>query len=144
MLESVSMFTFYRIAIIYKRTKTKKLHLGPLPYYKKLYLPSILHLTLIRCNSLAINALLSVRCCQIHLHKPTRILHTPHAATRHRHGRKMSRHRGTEKSVAPTDSPTSPWRKLHRIRQNRLRGSGVGCVRCMQGSVRYFEIILHS
>ena len=144
MLESVSMFTFYRIAIIYKRTKTKKLHLGPLPYYKKLYLPSILHLTLIRCNSLAINALLSVRCCQIHLHKPTRILHTPHAATRHRHGRKMSRHRGTEKSVAPTDSPTSPWRKLHRIRQNRLRGSGVGCVRCVQGCVRYFEIILHS
>ena len=144
MLESVSMFTFYRIAIIYKRTKTKKLHLGPLPYYKKLYLPSILHLTLIRCNSLAINALLSVRCCQIHLHKPTRILHTPHAATRHRHGRKISRHRGTEKSVAPTDSPTSPWRKLHRIRQNRLRGSGVGCVRCVQGSVRCFEIILHS
>ena len=144
MLESVSMFTFYRIAIIYKRTKTKKLHLGPLPYYKKLYLPSILHLTLIRCNSLAINALLSVRCCQIHLHKPTRILHTPHAATRHRHGRKMSRHRGTEKSVAPTDFSTSPWRKSHRIRQNRLRGSGVRCVRCVQGSVRCFEIILHS
>ena len=143
MLESVSMFTFYRIAIIYKSTKTKKLHLGPLPYYKKLYLPSILHLTQIRCNSLIINVLLSVRCCQIHLHKPTRILHTPHAATRHRHGRKISRHRGTEKSVAPTDSPTSPWRKLHRIRQNRLRGSGVGCVRCVQGSVRCFEIILH-
>ena len=140
------MFAFYRIAIIYKRAKTKKLHLGPLPYYKNFTcrVSYILHLTLIRCNLLTINVLHSVRCCQIHLHKPTRILHTPHAATRHRHGRKISQHRETEKSVAPTDSPTSPWRKTHRIRQNRLRGNGVERVRCVQGSVRCFEIILHS
>ena len=71
-------------------------------------------------------------------------LHTPHAATRHKHGRLIPRHRGAEKSVAPTDSSTSLWRKNHRIRQNRLRGSVVGCVRCMQGCVRYFEIILHA
>ena len=32
------------------------------------YSPRILHLTLTHCNSLAINTLLSVRCCQIHLH----------------------------------------------------------------------------
>ena len=82
---------------------------------------------------------------------PTHILHTPHAATRHNTGgqyhgigRQISRHRGAEKSVAPTDFSTSLWRKPHRIRQNRLRGSGVGCVRCVQGCVRYFEIILHS
>ncbi|CDA42387.1 putative ADP-ribosylglycohydrolase [Prevotella sp. CAG:5226] len=40
-------------------------------------------------------------------------------------------HRGAEKSVAPTDYSTSLWRKIHRIHPNRLRGSGVGCVRCM-------------
>ena len=32
------------------------------------YSPRILHLTLTHCNSLAINTLLSVRCCQMHLH----------------------------------------------------------------------------
>ena len=75
---------------------------------------------------------------------PTHNLHTPHAATRHKHGRTVSRHRGAEMPVAPTDFSTSLWRKTHRIRQNRLHDSGVRCVRCMQGSVRYFEIILHS
>ena len=35
---------------------------------QKLYLPSILHLTLIRYNLLVINALLSVRYCKFHLH----------------------------------------------------------------------------
>ena len=62
-------------------------------------------------------------------------LHTPHAATRYKHGRIILRHRGAEKSVAPTDCSTSLWRKIQRIHPNRLRGSGVGCVRCMQGSV---------
>ena len=47
----------------------------------------------------------------------THNLHTPHAATRHKHGRLIPRHRGAEKSVAPTDSPTSLWCKTHRIRQ---------------------------
>ena len=82
--------------------------------------------------------------CKMLPNPPTHNLHNLHAATRHKHGRRILRHRGTEKSVAPTDSSTSLWRKIHRIRQNRLRGSVVGCVRCMQGSVRYFEIILHS
>ena len=47
---------------------------GSLLYYKYftilqiLYLPSILHLTLTRCNSLTVNALLSVRCYKFHLH----------------------------------------------------------------------------
>ena len=35
---------------------------------QKLYLPSILHLTLTHCNTLTINALLSVRCYKFHLH----------------------------------------------------------------------------
>ena len=75
---------------------------------------------------------------------PTRNLHDPHAATQHRHGRTVSRHRGAAKSVAPTDFSTSLWRITHRTRPNRLCGSGVRCVRCLQGCVRYFEIILHS
>ncbi len=64
---------------------------------------------------------------------PTRDLHNPHAATRHKHGRIVSQHREAEKSVAPTDCSTSLWRKTHRIRPNRLRDNGVWCVRCMQG-----------
>ena len=41
---------------------------GTFTILQKLYLSSILHLTLIRCNLLTINALRSVRCYQIHLH----------------------------------------------------------------------------
>ena len=81
--------------------------------------------------------------CKILQISPTRNLHNPHAATRHKYERTVSRHRGAEKSVAPTDCSTSLCRITHRIRPNRLRGSEVRCVRCMQGSVRYFEIILH-
>ena len=135
------MVTFHRTAIIYKRTKTKKWHLGPSTILQKLYLPCILHLTLTRCNTLTINTLLSVRYYKFHLHAT----YTPtHTATRHKHERAISQHRGAEKSVAPTDFSTSLWRKTRRIRPNRLQGSGVGCVRCVQGCVRYFEIILHS
>ena len=82
--------------------------------------------------------------CKILQNPLTRNLHNLHAATRYKHGRAILRHRGTEKSVAPTEISTSLWRKTRRIRTNRLRDSGEGCVRCMQGSVRYFEIILHS
>ena len=55
---------------------------------------------------------------------PTHNLHTTRAATRHKHGRTASRHRGTEKSVAPTDFSAPLCRITYRIRQNRLRGSG--------------------
>ena len=44
---------------------------------QKLYLPSILHLTLIRYNLLVINTLLSVRYCKFHLHT-TYTPYTPH------------------------------------------------------------------
>ena len=71
------MVTFHRKAIIYKRNKTKKLHLGPSTILQKLYLPCILHLTQTRCNSLAINTFLSVRCYWIHLHA-TCTTYTPH------------------------------------------------------------------
>ena len=51
---------------------------GTFTILQKLYMPSILHLTLIRCNSLIINTLLSVRCYQCHLHA-TYTTHTlPH------------------------------------------------------------------
>ena len=42
------------------------------------YTPSILHLTLIRCNSLVINALLSVRYYKFHLHATYTPLMLPH------------------------------------------------------------------
>ena len=48
--------------------------LGTFTILQKLYLPSILHLTLTRRNSLTINTLLSVRCCKFHLHTT----YTPH------------------------------------------------------------------
>ena len=107
------------------------MHLGLLPYYNNLlaeYLASYTNtLQLIDCQYFT-----QCKILQISL---AHNLHTPHAATRYKHGRIILRHRGAEKSVAPTDYSTSLWRKPHRIRPNRLRGSGVGCVRCMQGSV---------
>ena len=51
---------------------------GTFTILQKLYLPSILHLTLTRCNSLIINILLSVRCCQYHLHATYTTLTLPH------------------------------------------------------------------
>ena len=107
------------------------MHLGLLPYYNNLlaeYLASYTNtLQLIDCQYFT-----QCKILQISL---AHNLHTPHAATRYKHGRRILRHRGAEKSVAPTDCSTSLWRKIHRIHPNRLRGSGVGCVRCMQGSV---------
>ncbi len=107
------------------------MHLGLLPYYNNLlaeYLASYTNtLQLIDCQYFT-----QCKILQISL---AHNLHTPHAATRYKHGRRILRHRGAEKSVAPTDCSTSLWRKTHRIRPNRLRGSRVGCVRCMQGSV---------
>ena len=107
------------------------MHLGLLPYYNNLlaeYLASYTNtLQLIDCQYFTQ--------CKISQISLARNLHTPHAVTRHRYGRAISRHRGAETSVAPTDCSTSLWRIIHRIRPNRLRGSGVGCVRCMQGSV---------
>ena len=130
-----------RTVIIYKRSQDEKVALGTFYPSTTTYTPSILHLTLTHCNSLVTSTLLSVGYYKFHLHAT----YTPtHTATRHKHGRAISQHRGAEKSVAPTESPTSLWRKTHRIRPNRLGGRGVWCVRCMQGSVRYFGIILHS
>ena len=126
--------------VIYKRTKTRNLRLGLLPYYNNLHAEHLTSYT----NILQLIDYQHFTQCKMLPILPTRNLHNPHAATRHKHGRVISRHRGAEKSVAPTDCSTSLWRKIYRIHPNRLLGSGVGCVRCMQGSVRYFEIILHS
>ena len=55
---------------------------------QKLYLPSILHLTLMHCNTLIINALLSVRCYKFHLHASyttLTLLHGTNTEERH-HG----------------------------------------------------------
>ena len=103
------------------------MHLGLLPYYNNLlaeYLASYTNtLQLIDCQYFT-----QCKILQISL---AHNLHTPHAATWYKHGRRILQHRGAEKSVAPTDCSTSLWRIIHRIRPNRLRGSGVGCVRCM-------------
>ena len=48
---------------------------------QKLYMQSILHLTLIRYNSLIINTLLSVRCCQCHLHATYTPYTLPHGTS---------------------------------------------------------------
>ena len=89
------------------------MHLGLLPYYNNLlaeYLASYTNtLQLIECQYFT-----QCKILQIPL---AHNLHTPHAATRHKHGRAISQHRGAEKSVAPTDFSTSLWRMIHRIRQ---------------------------
>ena len=113
---------------------------GPLPYYKTLLAEYLTSYT----NVLQFIDYQHFTKCKMLPMSPTRNLHNLHAATRYKHGRTVSRHRGTEKSVAPTDFSMSLCRITHRIRPNRLRGGGVGCVRCMQESVRYFGIILHS
>ena len=48
---------------------------------RKLYLPSILHLTLIRYNSLTINTLLSVRYYHCHLHATYTTCTLPHGTS---------------------------------------------------------------
>ena len=50
-------------------------------YTTKTYTPSILHLTQIRCNSLIINILLSVRCCKFHLHATCTTYILPHGTS---------------------------------------------------------------
>ncbi len=45
------------------------------------YTPSILHLTLIHYNSLIINILLSVRCCQFYLHATYTTYMLPHCTS---------------------------------------------------------------
>ena len=111
-----------------------------LPYYNNLHTE---HLTSYTNASQFIDCqhLTECKILQIPL---TRNLHNLHAATRHKHGRAIARHRGAEMSVAPTDFSTSLWCNPRRIRPNRLCDRGEGCVRCMQGCVRYFDIILHS
>ena len=113
---------------------------GPLPYYNNLHAEHLTSYT----NMLQLIGYQYFTQCKILQIPPTHNLHNPHAATLHKHGRVIYRHRGAKKSVAPTDCSTSLWRKIHRIHPNRLRGSGVGSVRCMEESVRYFELILHS
>ena len=115
--------------VIYKRAKTRNLRLGLLLYYNNLHAEHLTSYT----NMLQLIGYQDFTQCKILRIPPTHNLHTPHAATRHKHGRVIPRHRGAEKSVAPTYCPTSLWRKIYCIHPNRLRGSGVWCVRCMQG-----------
>ena len=54
---------------------------GTFTILQKLYLRSILHLTLTRCNSLTVNTLFSVRCYQFHLHATYTTLMLPHGTS---------------------------------------------------------------
>ena len=72
---------------------------------QKLYLPSILHLTLTHCNTLTINALLSVRCYKFHLHASyttLTLLHGTNTEERH-HGI------GEQKSLLLRQIPLRPY-----------------------------------
>ena len=131
--DSVRMFTL-------KEPRRKSGTWDLLPYYNNLHTEYLASYT----NTLQLIDYQRFAECKMLQILPTHNLHTPHAATRHKHGSLIPRHRGAERSVAPTDFSTSLWCIPHRIRPNRLRDSGVGCVRCMQGSVRCFERILHS
>ena len=133
MLDSVRMFTL-------KGPRRKSGTWDLLPYYNILHTKYLASYT----NALQLTDYQHLAECKMLQILPTHNLHTPHAATRHKHGRLIPRHRGAEKSVAPTESSTSLWRIPHRIRPSQLRGNGVWSVRCMQECVRYFEIILHS
>ena len=66
MLESVCIFT--------SKVPRRKSYIWGIYLTTTSYTPNILHLTLIRCNSLIINALFSVRYYKIHLHTT----YTPH------------------------------------------------------------------
>ena len=123
-----------------KRCKTKKWYLRPLPYYNNLHAEHLTSYT----NTLQLIGYQYFNQCKMLQIPLTRNLHNLHAATRHKHGRRILRHRGTEKSVAPTEFSMPLWRIIYWIRPCWLRGSEVRCVRCMQGCVRYFETILHS
>ena len=133
MLDSVRMFTL-------KDPRRKSGTWDLLPYYNILHSEYLASYT----NTLQLTDYQRFDECKMLQILPTHNLHTPHAATRHKYGRLIPRHRGVEKSVAPTDFSMSLWCIVHRIRPNRLRDSGVGSVRYMQECVRYFEIILHT
>ena len=137
---SISSDTWIRSHVYVIASRRKSGTWDLLPYYNNLHAEHLTSYT----NTLQLIEYQYFAQCKILQILPTRFLHNPHAATRHTHGRITSWHRGTEKSVAPTDCSTSLWHKIHRIHPCRLHGSGVWCVRSMQGSVRYFEIILHS
>ena len=107
---------------------------------QKLYLPSILHLTLMRRNSLTINTLLSVRYYKCHLHSTYTTCTLPHGTStgEQYHGI------GEQKSLLlrliflrPCGVQSTEYDKIY-------CEAAEGCVRCMQERVRYFEIILHS
>ena len=69
-----------------KSNKLQKVHdekvvLGTFYHTTITYTPSILHLTLIRYNSLIINTLFSVRCCQFYLHTTYTTYTLPHGTS---------------------------------------------------------------
>ena len=61
-----------------QKVRDEKVVLGTFYHITITYTLSILHLTLIRCNLLTINTLLSVRCYQIHLHATYTTCTLPH------------------------------------------------------------------
>ena len=70
------------VSMVTLKGQDEKVALGTLTILQKLYLSSILHLTLTRCNSLTVNALLSVRCYKFYLHTTYTTHMLPHGQAR--------------------------------------------------------------
>ena len=66
---------------VYAKRRKKKSCICDFYHTTTTYTPSILHLTQIRCNSLIINALISVRCCQSYLHATYTTHMLPHGTS---------------------------------------------------------------
>ena len=109
--------------VIYKSVKTRNLRLGLFPYYNNLHAEYLTSYT----NMLQLIGYQYFTQCKILQVPPTHNLHNPHAATRHKHGSIISRHRGAEKSVTPTDYSTSLWRiiPLHTSKPTARQRGGV-------------------
>ena len=69
------------VSMVTLKSQDEKVALGTFTILQILYTPSILHLTLTRCNSLIVNALLSVRCYKIHLHASYTTYTLPHGTS---------------------------------------------------------------
>ena len=69
------------VSMVTLKGQDEKVAPGTFTILQILYTPSILHLTLTHCNSLIVNALLSVRCYKFHLHASYTTYTLPHGTS---------------------------------------------------------------
>ena len=75
------LFIVIAVRMFTLKAQDKKVALETFYYTTTTYTPSILHLTPIRCNSLVISTLFSVRCYQCYLHTTYTIYMLPHGTS---------------------------------------------------------------